>query len=653
VVRINSPVFRFRDFLRTSEYREGCYKLEAFQVSQNQTRKIEQRAGDRLSAGATLAKRYLIQDVIGIGGMGAVYRARDLHFPNVDKLVAVKEMVNKARDQATWETIVRNFEREANLLATLSHPSIPRIYDYFTQDNRSYLILEYIYGKDLEAALNETDAFFPQAQVLSWGIELCDVLQYLHGQRPDPIVFRDMKPSNIMINQHGHVVLVDFGIAKTFQNDQKGTMIGTEGYAPPEQYRGEANVSVDIYALGASLHHLLTRRDPRLEPPFSFGERPICQLNPEISPELETVITRALEYNPDDRYQTAEEMKAALLQANHTSVNVSSLDFSEPAYPAQDHRQIWSFECQDEIRGSPTWTKGVVHAGSYDGNLYALQGDTGALIWKYATDAGVVSRPAIFEDSLCFGSEDHRLHVISARSGRLLWTYFTDAPVRSSPCVAEGHVFVGSDDGFLHAVNLLSGRPAWKTEAGAAIRSTPFIADEAIYFGTEAGEIFCVDYGGGARWRYIARGAFTSSPVVYDGVVYACSTDSHLYALDAKSGWAIWRYRLGKGSISTPCLSDGHIFTGAADGCIYCIDAGTSREVWRFTTGHQVAGSPVLFEDALYCGSVDGHLYCLDMRTGELRWKYKTGGPITGTPAVGDGRIYIGSTDNRLYALSL
>ena len=164
---------------------------------------------------------------------------RDLHFPNVVKQVAVKEMINTAPDPLVRETIVQNFEREANLLATLHHPSIPRIYDYFTVESRSYLVLEFIHGKDLEAIINETPGFLPENQVLSWAIELCDVLDYLHKHKPDPIIFRDMKPSNVMINHSGDVMLVDFGIAKTFQSGIKGTMIGTEGYSPPEQYRGE------------------------------------------------------------------------------------------------------------------------------------------------------------------------------------------------------------------------------------------------------------------------------------------------------------------------------------------------------------------------------------------------------------------------------
>ncbi len=585
--------------------------------------------------------------------MGAVYRARDMHFPNVHKLVAVKEMVNQARDPLVRSTIVRNFEREANLLATLEHPAIPRIYDYFTHNERSYLILEFINGKDLEAILNEGQSFIPREKIIRWAIELCDVLSYLHNHKPEPIVFRDMKPSNVMIDQFDHIVLIDFGIAKPFQGVQRGTMIGTEGYSPPEQYRGEATPLADIYALGATLHHLLTRRDPRLEPPFSFAERPIRAINPDCPPALEQVVNKALQYSPSDRYQSAAEMKEALLAiAKQSGVLVEPPAAKVAAKTeTQEIKPVWQFACEDEIRGSATYHNGVIYVGSYDHNLYALDAETGQFIWKYPTDGGIVSKPAVYENCVYFGSEDKRLHVITSRFGKITWSYYTEGPVRSSPHIAEGHVFIGSDDGRLHAVSTLSGRRAWSLDTAAPIRSTPCVAQDLVYFGTEAGEFYCVDFRSNIKWRFKAKRAITSSPVISQGTVYFGSIDSTLYALDAKTGWVIWRYRLGKPTISTPCLADGLIFIGAADGVIYCIDSNTSKEVWRFTTEHQVTGSPIIHNDALYCGSVDGHLYCLEYRTGRLRWKFRTEGPITATPVAHEDMVYIGSTDHRMYAL--
>ncbi len=608
----------------------------------------------QLHSGTNLVNRYLIQEVIGVGGMGSVYRARDLHFPNVVKLVAVKEMINQAPDPLVRQTIVQNFEREANILATLSHASIPRIYDYFTLDNRSYLVLEFVNGKDLEVLLSQTEGFLPEEQVLGWAIELCDVLIFLHSHKPDPIIFRDMKPSNVMINQYNRIVLVDFGIAKSFQSGQRGTMIGTEGYSPPEQYRGEASTYADIYSLGATIHHLLTRRDPRLEPPFSFAERPIRKINPNVSLEIETVLNTALQYNTEDRFKSIEDFKQALIGAGRKTGLINRMGGHISTAPMQLNtsiKPVWVFQCEDEIRGTSTYHNGVLYTGCYDNNLYALSAGTGEFKWKYPTDGGIVSRPAVADDTVFIGSEDKRIHAVSMRSGKVSWTYFTDGPVRSSGRVAEGHLFIGSDDHYLHAVNLATGRMAWRFDTADAVRSTPFVAGDLIYVGCNSGEIFCLDFRGNVKWRYKAKRGIMSSPFVHDNVAYFSSMDGYLYAVDSKTGWLVWRFRMDKPSIVSPYVTDGLVFVGSSDGNIYAVEARNAKEVWRFKTGHQVNGSPAIFKDAIYFGGVDNNLYCLEYRTGRLRWKFETKAPITSTPCVYDDIVYIGSTDHFIYAL--
>ena len=603
----------------------------------------------QLDSGATLFKRYLIQEVIGIGGMGSVYRARDLHFPNVVKLVAVKEMVISAPDPVVRQTIVQNFEREANLLATLTHPAIPRIYDYFSNDDRSYLVLEYIHGKDMEEVISDTNGFLSEEQVLTWGIELCDVLSFLHNHKPDPIIFRDMKPSNVMIDHNGDVKLVDFGIAKTFQTGQKGTMIGTEGYSPPEQYRGEATPLADLYALGATLHHALSRRDPRMEPPFSFSERPLRKINPSVSVELQKVIEIALQYNPEDRYPSAADMKDALTAAARKTGILSKVTTS--ISQAGGIKPLWKFKCEDEIRSTPLNYQNTVFIGCYDNNMYAINAANGEFVWKYPTDGGIVSKPVAYEGNIYFGSEDQRLHVVSARSGKVVWTYYTDGPVRSSVRIAEGHAFIGSDDCYLHAINLNSGRSIWKFETSDPIRSTPYIANDLVYVGNEMGDFLAIDFRGDLKWRFQAKRSITSSPVIAGQMVLFSSLDGTLYALDHHNGFIIWKFRLGKGSISSPYIADDIVFVGAADGFIYAVEARTSKELWRFRTEHQVSSSPVVYKDSLYCGSVDGYLYCLEYRTGRLRWKFGTEGQIIGSPLVFDDIVYVGSTDHQVYAL--
>ncbi|MBK8618664.1 MAG: serine/threonine-protein kinase [Anaerolineales bacterium] len=582
--------------------------------------------------------------------MGSVYRARDLHFPNVVKLVAVKEMINAAPDPLVRQTIVQNFEREANMLATLNHPAIPRIYDYFTQNDHSYLVLEYIHGKDLETVIGDANGFMPEDQIISWAIQLCDVLEYLHAHKPDPIIFRDMKPSNVMINHNGDVVLVDFGIAKTFQTGQKGTMIGTEGYSPPEQYRGEATQLADIYSLGATLHHTLTRRDPRLEPPFSFAERPMRRINSNISIEIEAVVNVALQYNPSDRFPSASAMKEALMNVARKTGALSKITSALPV-SSGGVKPLWSFKCEDEIRGTPVLNQGMLYIGCYDNNLYALNAADGKFQWKYATDGGIVTRPIVYDNNVFFGSEDKRLHVVSERTGKVLWTYYTEGKIYSSPRIAEGHIFFGSDDQDLHAVNAGSGRSIWKYSTEAPIHSTPLIANELIYFGNESGTFLAVDFRGTMKWRFQSKRAVTSSPIIKGQAIYFTSLDGTLYSLDAKNGWPIWKFRLGKGSVSSPAIADDFAFVGAADGFIYCVDLRTAKEVWRFRTENQVSSSPAIYKDSIYCGSVDGNMYCLEYRTGRLRWKFEAQGAITGSPIVFDDIVYFGSTDHHVYAL--
>ena len=604
----------------------------------------------QLSSGTLLVDRYQIQDVIGIGGMGSVYRARDMHFPNVIKLVAVKEMINQAPDPLIRETIVRNFEREANILVTLNHPSIPKIYDFFSIDNRSYLVEEFINGRDLEAVLKSTLEPIKEDQVIIWSIQICDVLEYLHTHKPEPIIFRDIKPSNVMINQANNVILVDFGIAKMFKTGQKGTMIGTEGYSPPEQYRGEATLQTDIYALGATMHHLLTHRDPRLEAPFSFADRPIHQINPAVSNELETIVNTALEYNPANRFVSSTDMKIALLTLAKRTGALPRVASSSLTLAEQEVKPLWSFECEDEIRGTPTVEAGQLYVGALDNNLYALDATRGQFLWKYATKGGIVTKPFVCEGNLYFGSEDNKLYVVQARTGKYQWEYRTDGPVRCSPRIAEGHVFFGSDDGNMYAINMSSYQKSWTIRTEGAIRSSPFLTKDLIYFGCESNEFVCSDYRGTIKWRYLTKRPVTSSPTVSDGIVYFSSLDSNFYALDAKSGWVIWRFRMGKGSVSSPALAENGIVFGSADSYLYCVDKSSSREIWRYKCDHQVSGSPLLHKDSVYCGTASGCFYCIDYKTGRARWKFNTGGSITGSATAINDVIYVGSTDHKIYA---
>lgn len=621
----------------------------------------EQPSGDSaLQVGSVLQNRYRITGVIGVGGMGSVYQARDLRFPNVVRYVAVKEMMNPHADQGARELTLRTFERESDMLASLSHPAVPGIYDYFPSKMRAYLVMEYINGRDLDAIVNASGERLSVALVQQWAVELCDVLGYLHQQEPEAIIFRDVKPSNIMIDQHGRLRLVDFGIAKIFQQGQKGTMIGTEGYSAPEQYRGEATPASDVYGIGATLHHLLTGRDPRLEAPFTFAERPIREGNPDISPEFEAIIMKALSFDAADRYPHATAMREALEQITEvadSSVIVPSARLTDEmiAWGDADHgvAALWKFCCEDEVRSSPVIHRGVVYVGAYDNNLYAINAVDGSFRWKYPSAEGISSSPTVAdaENLVLFGSLDHLLYAVDTRVGQLSWTVATQGAVQSSPTIAHGHVFFGSDDGHLYAVRLATGRVQWKWWGGAAIRSRPLVTGEMIVVGLESGDVAGIDLSGQMVWRFKAKRAVVSSPLEHDGLVFFGSMDWHVYALELARGWKVWTFRTNKPVVSSPAFGDEKIYIGSVDGSLYALDIATGKERWHYETRGQVTSSPAYDNGAVFFGSIDGHLYSLETKSGRLRWSFETGGPVVASPALHDGVLYIGSMDHCVYAL--
>jgi outer membrane protein assembly factor BamB/tRNA A-37 threonylcarbamoyl transferase component Bud32 len=631
---------------------EGHSKMETKRILRDETKLFEE--GATLPKGTELQGRYEIIRTVAIGGMGTIYQARDKRFTKVARLCAVKEMINSAPDPHLRELSISNFEREANILATLNHPAIPKIFDCFSEGNRSYLVLEFVEGQNLESLLQRTASFLPAEQVISWAIQTCDVLSYIHDHKPNPIIFRDLKPSNIMLNNQDRIVLIDFGIAKVFQIGQKGTMIGTEGYSPPEQYKGIADPRGDIYALGATMHHLLTKRDPRLEPPFTFHESPLRSLNPEVSERLEAVVMKALQYEIEDRYSSAEEMKLALQTLLIARGDSSFTPGTAAFVSGQGVLPVWEFACEDEVRSSPTVAGGIVYIGAYDNNLYALDAKTGQFVWKYATEGGIASSPFVWQDTVLVGSEDRVLYAIKAGTGGLIWTCPTGERIRSSPRVEYNQVFFGSDDGYLYAVSAQSGRATWKFQALRPIRSSPVIEGDVVYFGSDDSHVYALDIqNGNLKWKFRANRGITSSPAVDEGLVFVGSTDWNVYALDARTGWAVWRCRTNNAVISSPTISEGCLYIGSVDGSLYVIEVKSGRVIWKFAAEGQITSSPAVAEGAVYFGSVDEHVYSVDVKTGKLRWSFKTGGPVPSSPVVADGIVYIGSTDNKVYALPI
>jgi hypothetical protein len=273
-----------------------------------------------LPVNSILQGRYQIAEQIGRGGMGAVYRAVDLRLGHV---VALKETL-VAGDAAR-----RAFEREARLLAGLRHRALPKVSDHFTEGEGQFLVMEFIGGDDLGSLIARRENPFPAAEVLRWADDLLDALEYLHGHTP-PIVHRDIKPQNMKLTPRGEIILLDFGLAKgaasqATRSASTGSIYGyTPHYAPLEQIQGTGtDIRSDLYALAATMHHLLTGTPPpdaltRAAAKISDNPDPLSptnQLNPDVPPAVAAVLMRAMSQKPDQRYATAAAMRAALRDA--------------------------------------------------------------------------------------------------------------------------------------------------------------------------------------------------------------------------------------------------------------------------------------------------------------------------------------------------
>ena len=308
-----------------------------------------------LNNGTVLRSRYRVVSSIGQGGMGAVYEAEDLVLAG--RRCALKEvkldpnMTDEARRQAQDQ-----FYREASVLARLDHPTLPKVSDYFSEDDIDFLVMDFVPGRDLKDFMNEArraGEFLDESQVLNWAAQLCDALAYLHHQDP-VIVHRDIKPANIKLTPDGRIKLVDFGLVKIMADDDENRTLtvvqgrGTAAYTPLEQYGGDTGhteIRSDIYSLGATLYHLLTNQPP-LDAKQRFLNPTKLQtprgINSAISPATERALLAAIAMHPDQRPGTIEEFRALLFGSSEAVPPI----INRPIKPRRPSTPAWSVAVQ-------------------------------------------------------------------------------------------------------------------------------------------------------------------------------------------------------------------------------------------------------------------------------------------------------------------
>lgn len=545
-----------------------------------------------------LKQRYRILSQIGKGGFGAVYEAEDTELGN--RLVAVKEMSQQSgtSPQDNLEA-TEAFKREALMLADLMHPNLPRIYDHFTEAGHWYLVMDFIEGETLEEYLNKANGHrLPVEEALDIGIQLCDVLSYLHSRQP-PIIFRDLKPSNVMLTADEHLYLIDFGIARHFKPGQvKDTIaFGSPGYAAPEQYgKAQTTPQSDIYSLGATLHQLLTGDDPS-EAPFHFAP---LQLHGHPTPiALAKLIMQMVEIDegkrPANMAGVKQELQRIIIQiasGKFTTAPPSSL--SQPAQYLPPLGTVYGIHHghADSVRAI-SWSPDGTRIASA-GNTSTIQvwnargGNSDRSIFTYTNHTNNIRSLAWSPDGtrIVSASEDRTVQVWNATDGQYMLTYGGHSHyVTSVDWSPDGtRIVSGSIDKTAHVWEAATGRRlfiygghsdviyrvAWSPD-GQYIASGGYDRTVQVWNALTNGETI-VAYRGHAALVHAVAWSPDSTRVA------SGSDDSTVQVWDATTGKLVLVYRNHSGLV--------HAVAWSPDGTrIASCSWDTTIQVWDATTG--------------------------------------------------------------------
>jgi len=634
-----------------------------------------------------LKQRYRILAQLGRGGFAAVYKAEDVQFGN--RLVAVKEMSQSGLSPKELTDAVEAFKHEAQMLASLQHPNLPRIYDHFSDRGRWYFVMDFIEGETLESyLLRQPGHRLSLQETLAIGLQLCAVLDYLHTRRP-PVIFRDLKPANILSAPPKHLYLIDFGIARHFKPGQTKDTIpfGSPGYAAPEQYgKAQTTQQSDIYSLGVLLHHLLSGEDPS-EKPFLLS--PLRVYGPEglaglAGPaELEHLITRMTALDPEQRPTSVAEVQAQLhLIATRSAENRSGLqlqrlprDETRTTKRPADRERSAARQEQEYLSPESRSRRRFIIGGLLAGTALAVgAGSIFALLPRSHTQpphpvtvppsdhpATVHTAPDVMfgfdAQHTRFNPYEKKLSPANVSRLTIAWhSQGIGGNDFSSPAVSGGMVYVGSFDGRLYAFDAATGKTRWISDpyravaATGSVDSTPAVVNGVVYVCLQDRKLhaFAADTGT-FKWVAPVDNTLSSSPTVFNGVVYASSSDS-VYALNAENGKTLWiSSPADSTSYSSPAVANGLIYISTIGnspetGQVYSFDAASGKTRWNsgpIQIGIDGNSSPTVANGKVYIGAGNGGVAAFDAFTGHYLWVTTESGGTTGfSPAVANGLVY-------------
>jgi len=327
------------------------------------------------------------------------------------------------------------------------------------------------------------------------------------------------------------------------------------------------------------------------------------------------------------------------------------------ASPGKAPRVSWTYEAGDAVESSAAIAGGAVYVGAGNGEVLAIDLQTGKLRWKYKAGEGIgESSPAVAAGVVYIGDLDGTIHAINAADGKSRWKLKTSGEIKSSPVIASGKVLIGSYDGNLYAVDAASGELRWQYKTKAQVHATPAVSNGLAFISGCDGVLRAIRIADGQQAYQVEIGSYTgASPAIEGQSAYFGTFDNEVVAANLQRRKIIWRYEHPERKFpfyATAAVWSGKVFAGGRDKMMHALDARTGKELWSFMTKARIDSSPVITQDGrLWFGSNDGNLYVLDATTGKEVWKFSAGAPISASPAIDGDRVVISAQDGRIYCL--
>ncbi|MBV9231171.1 MAG: PQQ-binding-like beta-propeller repeat protein [Chloroflexi bacterium] len=624
---------------------------------------------------------YRLVRLLGEGGFAQVYLAEHVF---LKKLAAVKVLHSQVTEDA-----LATFLDEAQTITRLEHPHIVHVIDFGVANKIPYLVMNYAPNGTLRQRHCEGSRL-PLSMIVNYLKQIAPALHYAHTHK---VIHRDIKPENMLIGLNDEILLSDFGIAVVFESTSFQSTLnqaGTLAYMAPEQYQGKPRPDSDQYALGVVVYEWMCGQRPfhgttleiAMQHQFA-APPPLREKIPTISPELEQVVLKALNKDPEQRFASVQAFAAALQQASAaTTLFHKSAPFvaSQPVSLTSFNSSTAPLLTPSTFTPSPVSQQPVIIA-EIEGAI-PPQSKSPLMPSLQKTPAiQLVEQPPVPQHRLT-----KRYLNLALVMGIVLllaggsYTYLalnssmqtvktipsaTPATAYDAEVATHGIMF-GFDaqhshdnpyEHILNVTNVSQLEQQWTALTSGLIYSSPAVANGLVYVGSIDHRLYAFDAMTGVqKWVSPPTDSYiTSSPAVANGLVYVGSIDYRLYAFDAMTGVQKWASSTTASIYSSPAVANGLVYVGSDHNLLYAFDATTGAQKWvspPFNTGHS-SSSPVVANGLIYIGSTDDRLYAFDAITGAQKWAPSTGGQIWSSPVVANGFVYVGSFDHMLYAFHL